>query len=1110
MRKNIFLSLTLVLLLSGTMPALMAQSSAGTISGTVTDTTGGVLPGVEVRITKVDTGQTRLAITGDEGRYSAPQLAVGIYEVRAELAGFQTSVQPGVQLQIGQEALVNLTLEIGSISEEVIVSGEAPLVNTTSGTISAVISEVQVHELPLNSRNLTQLALLTPGVVQLRAGITGGVTTGAPAVRVSIGGARFYQTGFFLDGTDVTDSSRGMGPAGAAGSMFGVETVKEFRVITNNYSAEYSRFSGGVMSMVTKTGTNQIHGSLFMFHRNDNFDAADFFANKFDLGKPEFRRHQFGVTVGGPIVKDKTFFFFSFEGFREGLGISDVDTVPTLEAKQGIMPATGGACSAFLTGLGGVYNGGTDKCVIPVNPLAQPFLALYGPPNRPSEDGGLTADQAANTTQPTNEDYFNARVDHNFSDSDSFFARYTTSVGSKDQGLDGGSHQPSALTTTRNDNHYSTVEWKHIFSPNSIYTFRFGAQRNTWYQDPSNDGGIYIGFYPDRAMGVIGVGDGVARQGINVNGQNVSNQFSYANDMFLTRGRHDIKLGFLATRHQTNDFTLGRGGGEFTFDSVPDFVAGNPYRWRGRNADDEPQRGVRQTVLGFFIQDDFKLRPTFTVNLGLRYEPTVALSEVNGRLLNLRGDLTTVTEAVFGEPYFENPSKTNFAPRIGFAWDPFGDGKTSVRGGYGIFHITILPFHYSNQIRRSPPLSVSPDIRESKCGGCVSAAFPRPPAEAENPPAGAVAFQTAEYKPSQPYAQQWNFSLQREIMGGVTLTGAYVGSRGVNLQAQRNVNVRIPEILSDGRALYRKTARRNTNFGDIDHWEFSSSSFYHGFNGGIKKRFAEGLQFQVAYTFGRSIDTASRVNFSDIQENLGKFPQDQLNLPTSNRGLSAHDVRNNLSFNYVWEIPYRGSGAARHLLGGWQMNGILQLSTGSPETLRLGGSGGTRDWNRDSESSSLAERPTLRPGGTLNAVREGGRDPDRYFDLNQFILHEPGTHGNVGRNTLIGPGVNTFDFSLFKNFDVGEDVEVQFRAEFFNIFNRTNFGAVDNRIVQRARVTSADCGDVHGSTGPSTGCSQLVRTESDPLGFDYRTTGGRITRSRTTSRQIQFGLRLVF
>ncbi|MEE2822339.1 MAG: carboxypeptidase-like regulatory domain-containing protein [Acidobacteriota bacterium] len=306
--------LVAMLVLCWSTPALYSQSATGAVSGTITDSTGAVLPGVEVSVSNLDTGQTRLAITGDEGRYNAPSLAVGDnYEVRAELPGFQTSVQTGIQLQVGQEVLVSLTLQIGEISEEVIVSSEAPLVNTTSSTISAVISEVQVHELPLNSRNLTQLSLLTPGVVQLRTGTTGGVTQGAPAVRVSIGGARFYQTGFFLDGTDVTDSSRGMGPGGAAGSLFGVETVKEFRVITNNYSAEYSRFSGGVMSMVTKTGTNDIHGSLFMFHRNDNFDAADFFANKFGLGKPEFRRHQFGVTVGGPIVKDRTFFFASFE-----------------------------------------------------------------------------------------------------------------------------------------------------------------------------------------------------------------------------------------------------------------------------------------------------------------------------------------------------------------------------------------------------------------------------------------------------------------------------------------------------------------------------------------------------------------------------------------------------------------------------------------------------------------------------------------------------------------------------------------------------------------------------------------------------------------------------
>ena len=1100
------LALGMGVVLSLSASPLLAQGSTGTITGTVRDSTGAVLPGVEVSVNNVDTGQSRMAISGDEGRYNAPSLPTGNYEIRAELAGFQTGVRTGLRLLLGQEAIVDFSLEIGSISEEVIVSGEAPLVNTTSSTISAIIEEIQVHELPLNSRNLTQLSLLTPGVVQLRTGITGGVTQGAPSVRVSIGGARFYQTGFFLDGTDVTDSSRGMGPGGAAGSLFGVETVKEFRVITNNYSAEYSRFSGGVMTMVTKNGTNEFHGSLFYFHRNDNLDATNFFANKFELGKPEFKRHQFGATIGGPIIQDKTFFFFSYEGFRESLGVSDVDVVPTADAKTGLFQGT---CPSLLTGLGGVYNPGANTCTIPVGPDAVPFLALYGDPNRPSTDGGITADQATNSNQPTTENFYTARLDHSFSESDSFFARYTTSVGNKDQALDGGSHQAFALTTTRNDNHYSTLEWKHIFSPNTINTFRFGAQRNTWFQEATNPGPIDIGFYPDRAMGAIQPGDGVARTGINVDGQNVSNQFSYANDMFLTRGRHDIKLGFLATRHQTNDFTLGRGGGQFFFDSVPEYVAGIPDRWRGRNSLDEPQRGVRQTVLGFFIQDDFKWMPNLTVNLGLRYEPTVALGEVNGRLLNLRGDLTTVTEGTFGEPYFENPSKTNFAPRIGLAWDPFGDGKTSVRAGYGIFHITILPFHYSNQIRRSPPLSQSPDILDTSCGGCVSAQFPNAPIEAEVPPARALAFQTAEFVPSQPYAQQWNFSLQREIPGGITITGAYVGSRGTHLQAQRNVNIRTPEILSDGRALYRSGPRRNLAYGDIDHWEFSTNSFYHGFNGGVKKRFAQGLQFQVAYTYGRSVDSASRVNFSDIQENLGKFPQDQDNLPSSNQGLSAHDVRNNLSMNFVWEIPFQGSGTARHLLGGWQVNGILQLNTGNPETLRLGGSGGTRDWNRDAETSSLAERPSLAPGATLNAVRADGRDPDQYFDLTNFILHEPGFHGDVGRNIIVGPGISTFDFSLFKNVAVAEEVNLQFRAEFFNIFNRTNFGAFDNRIVQRARTESVDC-SVYGSTGPSTGCSQLIKTPTDPLGFDYRTTGGRITQTRTTNRQIQFGLRLIF
>jgi hypothetical protein len=1108
---TLLLCFLLAVVLSLSATPLLAQRGGAKIEGTVADSTGAVLPGVEVTITNVDTAQSRLAITGDLGRYSAPLLATGNYEVRAELAGFQTGVRRGIRLVVGQEAVVDFTLELGSISEEVVVTGEAALVNTTTSTLSDVINEFQVDNLPLNTRNLTQFGLLTPGVVQIRTGVTGGVTLGAPSIRISVAGAKFYSTGFLLDGTDVTDSSRGMGPSGAAGSMFGVETIKEIQVITNNYSSEYGRFAGGLMSMVSKSGSNTFHGSLFFFHRNDNLDASNFFDNKFGEEKPEFRRHQFGATIGGPIIEDKTFFFFSYEGFRQALGQTKIGLVPSVEAKQGLFDAVGGACSSSHLGLGGVYDPALDRCRLPLHPEVGPFLALYPDPSAANVTGP-TGDLVHSGSEPTTDDSFTARVDHNFSDSDSFFARFTSSKGDREPVVDGqNSFIPFVLTTLSGLQLYSTMEWKHIVSPSTINTFRFGAQRNEWKEGARNPGPLDIGFFPDRAQGDILPGDGVMHAGLRLEGQNVSNQFSYGDDIFMTRGQHDLKLGVLITRHQTNDFTIGRGGGSFTWNGIDDFVTGNPFEWRGKIPRDNPQRGSRQTVMGFYIQDDFKFRPNFTINLGLRYEPSTSPTEVNGLMANLRdplndtvGTCVAVADGFDCEtPYFKTPSKNNFAPRIGFAWDPFSDGRTSIRAGFGVFHETILPYHYTGQIRRSPPIAFEPRIRDA---ASLAAQFPAPPQEALTASGGTLDFQVAEFEPSQPYMMQWNLSLQRELGKDISVTAAYVGSHGVHLGSQRNLNTRIPEILPDGRKLYRtRLSDRNPAWADIDYWDFANNSFYHGLQLAARKRFSDGLQFQMSYTFGRSVDSASSINQSDVQENTSKTPQDAYNVAGTNQGLSDHHVQNHFSFNFSYELPISGlSGASKALLEGWQVNGIISLNTGNPYKLLSGTSGNLRDYDEDGESSTNS--PSLRPGANSNPVLNDGRDPDRYYDPNAFILPDPGFYGDLGRNTLIGPGVATTDLSLFKNTDVAEEVTIQFRAEFFNIFNRANFGGPDRTIFNGPQIAPVSCA-AYGSTGPTTGCNQLL---SAPEDLYRESTVGRITRTRTSSRQIQLGLRLVF
>jgi len=1104
------LALVMAVVLSVAGSPLLAQGATGTISGVVSDTTGAVLPGVEVTVTNVETTQSRLVITGDEGRYSTPQLLSGNYEVRAELAGFQAGVRQGIRLVVGQQAIVNFSLQVGSISEEVIVTGEAPLVNTTNSALASVIDQGQLADLPLNSRDLTQLSLLNPGVQQVRASISGGVIQGAAGIRVSIGGARIYSTGFLLDGSDVTDVSRGIGPGGAAGSLFGVETVKEFQVITNNFSAEYGRFVGGVMSMVTKSGTNDVHGSVFYFHRNDNLDARNFFDRDPDdpttrSGKPEFKRHQFGATIGGPIIKDKTFGFFSWEAFRQDQGFSLLNIVPTVDAKlglfDGIIPPGGGTVDCSGVGYGSTPTA-DNRCQVPIHPDAQQFIDLYPDPNGVDLDE-QSAEFFGTPGGPVNEDFFTGRIDHNFSDSDSFFGRYTIQDGERASPRDGtGSFLPLAATELSNRNQYLTLEWKHIVSPTTINTARFSFTRNRWNETPETCGAlITFSFFNDACMGQLELRGPFNTLGLWVEGRNVSNAYIYADDLTLTRGRHDIKMGIAVSRYQTNDFIYGNRGGEWRFSGeVKNLLTGAPTAWFGHVTGSIGIRGVRETTMGLYIQDDFKWRPNFTWNLGLRYDYAGIPTEVNGLLGNLRNPLTdTAADIATDEPYFKNPQNKNFGPRIGFAWDPGNDGKTSVRGGFGLFFETILPYHFANQIRRSPPFSKSAFVP----GPAVAAAFPGPPPEALLP--GALGFQIAEFEQKQPYAMQWNFTLQREVATDITVTASYVGSKGTHLQAQRMINAAEPEVLPDGRNLWRSgLPRRNTNFTDLDYWEYSTDSTYHGLQLSGRKRFGAGLQFQASYTFGRSLDDNSRVNFSDIQDNFSKFPTDNFALKSVNHGLSDHDIRHNFTFNYVYEIPVQGlDGAARTLLQGWQMNGILSLSTGGPLTVLLGI---PSDWDRDRETQVLAARPSIATTSSNSPVNGDGRNANQYFDPTAFTLHDPGFHGNLGRNTLIGPGVATFDFSLFKNTALTEGVNLQFRAEFFNIFNRANFatpGRGAMGVFNGGTTVPVDC-SVFGAPAGS-GCDQLV-----PGSEVINPIAGRIDKTNTTSRQIQLGLRITF
>ncbi|MBI4456672.1 MAG: TonB-dependent receptor [Acidobacteria bacterium] len=1039
MRSNrkVFVMCAWVALTFGCACSVYAQVASGTISGTVKDASGSILPGVTLTIRNVETGVSRTVITDDEGRYRAPELAVGNYDVQAELAGFQTAVRSGIQLTVGREAVVDFTLQVGEISEKVVVKGEAPMVNTTSATMSELVDQRQVHDLPLNGRDLSQLSLLTPGVTFARTAPSGTHVQGNANIKISVGGARVFMTGFLLDGTEINDT-RSKGVGGAAGSLFGVETVREFQVLTNNYSAQYGRFAGGLITLVTKSGTNEFHGSVFEFHRNDNLDTRNFFD---PANPPEFKRNQFGATLGGPIKKDRSFFFASYEGLRDRLGQTLIAIVPTAQVREGILP---------------------DGRRITISPTVKPFLDIYPlptPGGRVFSQGG--AEYIAGKTQPTRDDYLMAKIDHNFSDSYSLFGRYTLD--------DSGRVVPSAIPgggyVIDGRNQYVTLESKKIFSPTLLNILRVGFNRSRSTQSqPPDSPPLSISLQPNYPLGQISPGSGISTMGnASPLGRNLQNVFQYSGDFLVTKGRQDLKIGVSAYRYQNNEYYDFQYGGVYSFGGLEAFLSGRPSTYTGVLPESFTRRGYRQWVFGTYVQDDIRLRSNFTMNLGLRYEVITSPYEVNGKITNLRDPLRDANTTV-GTPLFTNPSKRNFAPRIGFAWDPFGDGKTSVRSGFGLFDDTILFYHYAWPVRNQPPFNVNINIQNPT--------FPLPQLGTNFQPLRSL--QVFEYEAQQPYMMQWNLTVQREVLPQTTVTLAYVGSRGVNLEGRRDVNIAQPQILPDGRKFFAAgLSRRNPNFDNLNLYAFNASSFYHGMQLSVVKRLSGGLQFQGSYAWSRCLDDGSQVvgDFSG----QGWNPQDPDDVKGSNRGLCNHHVGQNLSSNFVYNFPTLGrSGVAQKMLDGWQMNGIVTVASGAALQPSLGS---LVDWNRDLDrTGDNPERPNVKSGRSNNPVLGG---PDKYFDPTAFELPGQGFYGNMGRNTIIGPGVATFDFSLTKNTSIAEGKNVQFRTEVFNLFNRANFG------------------------------SPALSIFSDAQG-NFVNGVGRISSTSTTSRQIQLGLKFLF
>lgn len=1046
-------ALTLVALLL--IPtATFAQVVGATLAGTVTDPTGGIVSGANVTIKNLATGIVTVVPTNVAGFYNAPNLQPGEYEVTVATAGLTSKQRTRLTLTVGEREVLNLQMEMATTSARVVVSGEAPNVDLGSAATSAVVDGRSARELPLNGRDWTQLAQLEPGISPVRTqpdanGLNNRGNRGFGG-QLTISGARPQQNNYRLDGISVNDYANSA-PGSTIGLSLGAESIQEFSVISSDYSAAYGLTSGGVVNAMTRGGTNDFHGSVYEFLRNDALDARGFF----DSSKLPFRRNQFGFSGSGPIIRNKTFFFANYEGLRQSLSTTTIDTVPTAAARSGQL-------------VSGTVN---------VDASVRRYLDLFHAPNGTvSGDTGIFS-FASKAITPEN--YFTTRVDHTISNKDNLHGTYLLDRGS--------TTQPDGLNVISNVNdvrrQVASLEETHTFTPQLINTVRFGANRvvaATLQTAPgANPLGVdtILGVKPGLYAPVIQVTGLTPFQG-GLNGTSFGNYWfttwQFYDDAFWTKGKHSLKFGFSSERIDSNFLLAANPDGVYRFNTLSDFLINKPASFQFQYGTLTP-RGVRQSVFGAYIEDDFHLRSNLTLNIGARYEPASVPTEVNGKLANLR--TLSSPQIYIGDPLFHNPTLRNVDPRVGFAWDPFRDGKTSVRAGFGMFDV--LPLTYQFNLMQ---VSAAPFQSTASSSNLPEGSFPTG-AVALVQQSSALRTSFTEFDPPRNYVMQWNFSIQRQVTEELTLMAGYVGSRGVhNAMRTTDANMVMPTLTSQDlvwpcagtvvNGICSRTGggvKFNPNYGQIDGQVWNGRSFYDALLVSAKHRLAKGLQLQLSFTWSKSIDTSSSVGSGGPFSNSisGQF------LFAPIRSLSDFQVGRNLVASGTWEIPF----AQARPWGGWQLGGILTVSDGLPFSVLISGDA------LGQLNQSLFDVPDrLNSAGCNLPVNPG--QPNHYINLTCFAFPNPSTRfGNAGRNNLIGPGVVNADLSLVKNIPIHlihEGTHLQFRAEGFNIANRANFAA-------------------------PLANNKLFDTQGRAVNF-----AGAITALQTPPRQIQFGLKFVW
>ena len=1027
------LAVLIVLLVTTFTPGALAQTAA-TVSGTVYDASGAVLPGVTVTARSGATGLSRTTVTAPEGRFVIPQLPPGIYEIRAELAGFQPHVRPEVELTVAQSLTLNITLQVGALEIVDVVTAEIPVVNTATSELSYLVTSAQIEQIPLNGRNYTDLALLQPGVNAFPHRDGGSVV--AHGLGMSVNGQDPRSNVYLLDGTLTNDFTNG--PTGsAAGTALGLDTIREFRVEANAYSAEFGRNSGGQINVLTKSGTNRFSGSAFEFHRNDAMDARNYFDT---AEKPDFHRNQFGATIGGPIAIDRAFFFLGYEGLIERLGRTISTVVPDDNARLGNLPS--GA--------------------VPINPAVQPYLDEFPRANGPSLGQGL-AEYTFPFNQTLDQHFVQGRIDYNPTVSRQFFGRYTLDDTNQFLPTD----YPQFPREFFSRNQFFTGEYREVLSDRTLNTMRIGFSRTRIGQNvESNTATPLPQFVPGRDFaGAIDIG-GMKRFGpqSSANLRLVQNVFSVSNDLTHVRGLHTLKAGALVERYQENMVNPTFSLGIYRFANLNTFLRAAPATFIGLTPDAQFDRYWRFTLFGFYLQDDFQVTPRLTLNGGLRYEFHTMPEDIYGRDSALP-DLTA-SEPTTGTLY-DNSSYKNISPRGGFAWDMFGDGRTSLRGGYGLYFNTNSHQNLIVTVT-NPPATPRPVI--------INPTFPTPPFNRATP----ISIRPVQWDLEVPRVHTFNVNVQREIWARTAVTLGYAGSRGRHLLRSNDVNTARPTTLSNGTVFIPAgTPRPNTAFSTIELKSSDGESWYNAFIFDVRKRFAAGFAVQSSYTLSKSEDTTQASTFFSDATNgtTTAFPE---YIPGYNKGLSDFDTRHAWVVNFTVDLP--GTDALGGLFNGWQASGIWNMRSGQPLTVFVQSNRSRSLWTPSLGPGIGQDRPSYAPGyGPDNAVL--GR-VDQWFDPNAFVLQPAGTFGDTGRGDFIGPDLRTLDVALTKRASfaaLGSDSRIEFRVEAFNLLNRANFGPP-------ALIAFAGTQD-----------------NEAPL-----STFGRITTTVTSSRQVQLGVKVLF